>query len=66
MKKKYLWMCIDIKDDDRPIAVADSGAELARMLGLKCTTIYEEMSRAKRKGWRCRYIKVEDEKESDE
>jgi hypothetical protein len=33
-----------------PIAVADSAAELAKMLGVKADTVYSQISK-KRRGW---------------
>lgn len=61
--KKYLWMKVDLKNNEEPLAVADTPKELAKMCGVKRTSILETMSRARRKGWRCSYIKVEDDEE---
>lgn len=41
-----------------PIAVADSLAELARILDIPKNNISSAMSHAKRKKQRCQYIKV--------
>ena len=56
-----LWAKIDLKDDERMIAVAGSQRELAKMLGIKEKSIREHRSRAKRLGGKCCYIKVEDD-----
>lgn len=59
----YFWMKVDLKHDEMPIAVADSQRELAKMLGVKESSIREEKSRAKRLGRPCCYVKVEDSDE---
>jgi len=41
-----------------PVAVADSLAELARILNIPKNNISSAMSHAKRKKQRCQYIKV--------
>ena len=64
MRKKYIWMKIDLHDEEAPpIAIADTAGQLAIKLGVKATSIYETVSRAKRKGHRCCYIKMEDDEE---
>ena len=42
-----------------PVAVADSVRELAYVVGVKENTVCNIMSRAKKRGGRCKYIKVE-------
>ena len=63
MASKCLWMKIDLYNNDEPLAVADTQRELAELCGIKETSIRETMSRAKRRGWRCCYIKIEDDEE---
>ena len=64
MMKKYLWVKIDIDSETEDIlAVADSQRELAKMCGVKEKSIRETMSRAKRLGMKCCYIKIEDPEE---
>ena len=41
-----------------PLAVADTVSELALMVGMNKRDIYTEMSRAKKEGLWCRFIKV--------
>ena len=60
-KKKVLWMKVDLKDAEFPLAVADSQRELAKLCGVKEASIRQSISRAKRLGMRCSYIKIEDE-----
>jgi len=64
MKKKYIWIKIDLNDEEAPpIAIADTAGQLAIKCGVKAKTIYQCVSRAKRKGHRCCYIKMEDDEE---
>ena len=58
---KALWMKVDLKDDEIPLAVADTQRQLAAICGVKEKTIKESISRAKKHGWRCCYVKVEEE-----
>lgn len=57
----YFWMKVDLKNNEEPLAVADSQRELAKMLGVKESSIREEKSRAKRLGRPCCYIRVDDD-----
>nr|DAH33447.1 MAG TPA: Protein of unknown function (DUF1580) [Caudoviricetes sp.] len=58
MKNKYVYVYYS-KDKYRlPIAVADTAAQLAKMLSIKPKSIYQMMSRAKREGKECRFAKV--------
>lgn len=56
---KYIYMAIDLNDNELPIAVADTAGELAEMLGVTRNTVYTSMAQAKRVHCRSRYIKVE-------
>ncbi|WP_405322214.1 hypothetical protein [Frisingicoccus sp.] len=49
-----------ISDDvyELPVAVADTIAELSQMIGVKRNAISSAMSKAKKKGFKSRYIKV--------
>lgn len=46
-----------------PMIVCDSVIELAKKVGRTPDEIYSAMSRAKKRGGRCRYVKVEVEDE---
>lgn len=46
-KNKVIYMAVDDSELELPIAVADSPAELAKMLGLKRNTISAEICRFK-------------------
>ena len=55
------WIKVDLADDDRILAVAESQRELAKICGVKESSIRELISRSKKHGWRCCYMKVEDD-----
>lgn len=54
----YLYILVSKDKLELPLAVADSPAELGRMIGVSKSTIDSSISHAKRKGKWCRYIKV--------
>lgn len=55
----FVYMAITKDKYELPIAVADSCNELARILGIKPNHISSSMSKARKKGYKSRYIKVE-------
>ena len=58
-------MKVDLKNNEEPLIVVNYKSELARLCGVKESTISQSMSRAKKHGWRCCYIKVKVEDEED-
>ena len=42
-----------------PVAIADSAAELARMVGVKPNTVLKSIYYSKKHGWKSRYKKIE-------
>lgn len=56
---KVLYLLIDLKHKELPIAVGDSVPDLARQIGVQPASILSAMSRKKRAGEPCKYIKVE-------
>lgn len=60
-----LWMMVDLNDNELPLAVADSAAELARLAGVREATIRANISNSRRLGCRCRYVKVEAEDDNE-
>lgn len=54
-----VYMEITLDKYELPVAVADSINELAALVNVKHTSIRVLMSRAKQRGGRCKYIKVE-------
>lgn len=60
--KGYFWIRINPFTDET-IAVADTQRELAEMLGVKKESICQTISRAKRTGRPCVYMKVMEDEE---
>lgn len=60
--KGYFWIRINPLTDET-IAVADTQRELAEMLGIKTESIAQTLSRAKRTGRPCVYMKVMEDEE---
>lgn len=58
---KYIWMKVDLNDDERPLVVADTSGQLAIKCGVKSESIIQSISRARKHGWRCCYVKVEED-----
>ena len=56
---KTLWMKVDLKNNEQPLAVAQHRSELARMLGVNEKSISQHMSRQKRLHRECCYRKIE-------
>ena len=54
-----LWMLVTNDKYELPIAVADSAADLARMLGINANTIYSAVCRTDKLGYWSRYVRVE-------
>lgn len=66
-EKKYLYMEVTADEYELPIAVAGSGAELARMKGLDPHSVYRDIYRkgsGKMRG--SKYVKVKCEETDDE
>ncbi len=59
--KKFIWMEVDLKNNEEPIHIANTAGQLAIKCKVKSETIYQAISRAKNKGWRCKYVRVEDD-----
>ena len=62
-----LWMEIDLKNKELPTGrMATKARDLARICGIEPKGVSNAISRAKRNGTRCRYVKVVIEEENDE
>lgn len=63
-----IWMEVDVKNKELPTGrMADKPGKLAKMVGLKNPKgVSNAISRAKRTGKRCRYVKVVIEEDDDE
>lgn len=56
--KTVLYMVVTGDEFELPVAVADTIQELADMIGKDSNAISSAMSRAKKKGYKCIYVKV--------
>ena len=56
---KVLWMKITKDEYELPVAVAETAAELARMLNVSVDTIYSATSRRRNRGDKTAFVKVE-------
>lgn len=54
-----IWMSVTKDEFELPLVVADSAAELARILGLTRCAVSSCISKARDNGTRCKYVKVE-------
>lgn len=62
-----LWMEVDLKNKELPTGrMATRARDLARICGIEPKGVSNAISRAKRTGKRCRYVKVVLEEENDE
>ena len=61
-----LWMEVTMDEYELPVAVASSAEELARKNGKTRHNIYSAIYKAKVRGYRSKYVKVEVEEGSDE
>ena len=62
-----LWMEVDLKNKELPTGrMATKARDLARICGIEPKGVSNAISRAKRNGTRCRYVKVVLEEENDE
>lgn len=62
-----IWMEVDLKNKELPTGrMATRARDLARMCGIEPKGVSNAISRAKRNGTRCRYVKVVIEEEDNE
>lgn len=61
-----LWMEVTMDEYELPVAVASSAEELARKIGKTTNNIYSAIYKAKVRGYRSKYVKVEVEEDRDE
>lgn len=59
---KHFWIKVDLKTDEI-VAVADTQRELAKICGVKEETIRQRISRAKKSGGKCCYMRMEDDEQ---
>lgn len=58
MDPEYVWMVVTHDKYELPIAIFDSGAEMARALHLSKADIHSAMTHARQRGCFCKYKKV--------
>lgn len=65
--KKYLWMLVDIKREELPLAVVDTMEELAQIAGSSVSTVSSQICRVS-KGiiHKSQYVRVEVDWEEEE
>ena len=61
-----IWMQVSADKYEFPLLIAESQKELAMLCGVQRATIASAIGKAKRKGHKCQYVKVEIEEEQDE
>lgn len=57
------YMYLD-KNYDLPLIIAESAREMAEKRGILEQSVYQIISKAKRLGYKCRYIVVDEEDET--
>ena len=58
-----LWMKVTADEYEFPLMIADSQKELAMMCGINRSSIAHAISKARDKGHRCSYVRVEIEED---
>jgi len=56
------YMYLD-ENYDLPLIIAESAREMAEKRGIKKQSVYQIISKAKRLGYKCRYVVVDEEEE---
>lgn len=62
-KTRSLYLLISSDKYELPLAVADTTRELSALIGVREDAIRSAMSKARKRGNRCRYVKVVIEEE---
>lgn len=55
----HVYMLVSNDKYELPICIADTQRELAEMIGVKEDTIRSVMSRCRKSGRKCRYVRVD-------
>lgn len=62
-----IYMEVDLKNKELPTGrMAKTAAELSRMCGCESHNVLTAIHHAKKRGGRCRYVKVEIDEEDEE
>lgn len=59
MRMKYLYMLVTKDKYELPLAVAGTRKELGQMLGVSPITIANSITRSRKSGRKCKYVRVE-------
>lgn len=62
----FVWLKVTPDRYELPVAVADTGKELARICGVSENNVYNTMTKARKLGHRCKYIRVEVEEDKND
>ena len=62
----FVYMKITKDRYELPVAVADTGEELAKICGVSINNVYNTMRSARANGYRCQYIRVKIEEDGNE
>lgn len=62
----FVWLKVTPDRYELPVAVADTGKELARICGVSENNVYSTMTKARKLGHRCKYIRVEVEEDKND
>lgn len=62
-KTRSLYLLVSSDKYELPLAVADTTRELSALIGVREDAIRSAMSKARKRGNRCRYVKVVIEEE---
>lgn len=54
----FVWLKVTTDRLELPVAVAESGKELARICGVSENNVYNTMTKARRLGHKCQYVRV--------
>ena len=58
MVREVIWLAVTPDKYELPVAVADTAAELGKLIGKTANAIHTGMSQAKRRGNKSPYVKV--------
>ena len=62
----HVYMKITTDRYELPVAVADTGEELAKMCGVSINNVYNTIRSARIHGYKCQYVRVEVEVEVED
>lgn len=54
----FIWMLVTKDKYELPIAVFDTARELAEYVGLPVNSVLSAISKCKKRGHKCRYVRI--------